>query len=111
MAIIISGRIKLPKEDAKNALIGAKEYIADALTEPGCLAYNWSLDPNEEGVIYVFEEWAEPQDLALHFSAPSYINMLTHLGQYELLEVDTRKHLVTKHGPVYDGENPSANFS
>ncbi|MCP4991458.1 MAG: hypothetical protein GY928_36995 [Colwellia sp.] len=111
MAILISGRIKLPKEDAEKTLKGAKEYILDARTEPGCLAYNWSLDVNEGGVIYVFEEWATPEDLQLHFSAPSYINMLNYLGQFDLQEVETTKHQVSNQSPVYGENGPTSSFN
>jgi len=110
MAILISGRIKLPKEDVEKALKGANEYILDARTEPGCVSYNWSADLNEEGVIYVFEEWATPDNLELHFTAPSYINMLNYLGQFELQEVVTTKHQVTKQAAVYGESGPTSSF-
>ncbi|WP_141235476.1 antibiotic biosynthesis monooxygenase [Pseudoalteromonas sp. NBT06-2] len=99
------------KNDVEQALKGAKEYILDARTEKGCLAYNWSLDVNEDGVIYVFEEWATPEDLQLHFSASSYINMLNYLGQFDLQEVETTKHQVTNQSAVYDENGPTSSFS
>ena len=80
MHIIIAGIIDLENSDRDAILLSAKPLIDEAKAEPGCLAYEWTADPYLPKRIHVFEEWTSEKTLADHLKAPSYLNMLAHLG-------------------------------
>ncbi|MCL2915481.1 antibiotic biosynthesis monooxygenase [Shewanella corallii] len=112
MKVLISGVIRISPHQREEALRQAYPYIQDALKEPGCIAYQWSADVNESDLIYVYEEWESQHHLQYHFSAPSYLSMLAHLGNYEITETRVYKYLCSQKQPVYDlDDRPTAYFS
>ena len=46
MKIVISAQIDLEPAKRKKALVDAKPFIDGALTQDGCLRYDWSEDGN-----------------------------------------------------------------
>lgn len=111
MTIVITGEVDLPPERREAALQGARELIAAALAEPGCLHYAWSADPFDAGRVHVFEEWEDEASLAAHFSAAPYHGMLEHLSRHTILSASTRKYRVDASEPVYGADGiPSARF-
>lgn len=111
MSIVIFATIKIAPEVREQALLDASDLICDAQAEPGCLAYQWSLDPNASDIIYAFEHWESAETLQAHFAAHSYTAMLAHLGQYNV-EADASKYEVAQSAPVYNNAGePSAQFT
>jgi quinol monooxygenase YgiN len=114
MRVLISGTIALQSLKRDEALSGAREYILDARTEPGCLAYNWSPDLNDDCTICVFGEWESQYLLDQHFNAHShnsYRNMMSYLEHYQMTHVTIAKYLVQNKAPVYnDKQQPTAYF-
>lgn len=111
MPILIYGTIDVAPENSTQALQDAKPLIEEALTEPGCLAYDWSLDPWKPGRLLVFEHWESESTLQQHFAADSYLKMLEHLGGVGIINAVTNKYRVDLAEPVYgpDGK-PTAVF-
>ena len=70
--IIISGTVDFPPENVAPALAAGKPLIEGALTEEGCLDYDWCPDPLNPGRVRVFERWASEEALAAHFKAHWY---------------------------------------
>jgi quinol monooxygenase YgiN len=101
MIIVIAGEIDFPPENRDAALAGAKDLIAMALAEKGCRHYAWSADPHDLGRVHVFEEWDNGPDLQVHLEGPAYQGMLAHLGQYSILNANTRKYRCDLSEPVY----------
>lgn len=109
--IIISGTVDLPPERLEAALEAARPLIEGALTEQGCLDYDWCPDPPHPGRIRVFERWASEESLAEHFRNEWYLRMRETLGSFGLLGVSTAKHRVDLSEPVYDDTmTPRADF-
>lgn len=100
--VVIAGTVDVPPEKRDQAIRDAKPLIDEALAEPGCRAYAWTFDPFDPGRIHVFEEWESEQTLADHLRAPSYLNMLAHLGGIGIQAALTRKYRVDLDEPVYD---------
>ena len=100
--VVIAGTVDVAPEKRDQALLDAKALIDGALDEPGCIAYAWSYDPFEAGRIHVFEEWESEETLTAHLMAPSYLNMLAHLGGVGITGATTLKYRVDLHEPVYD---------
>jgi quinol monooxygenase YgiN len=100
--VVIAGTVEVAPEKRDQAIREAKALIDEALGEPGCVAYEWTFDPFVPGRIHVFEEWESEQTLSEHLRAPSYLNMLAHLGRVGILSALTRKYRVDLDEPVYD---------
>ncbi|MBM4205199.1 MAG: antibiotic biosynthesis monooxygenase [Gammaproteobacteria bacterium] len=109
--IIISGTIDMPPQNVAPALETARPLIEGALTEPGCLDYDWCPDPRIPGRIRVFERWESEASLAEHFKCEWYLNMRNHLGSYGITGAATAKYRVDIEEPVYDSTmTPRADF-
>jgi quinol monooxygenase YgiN len=100
--VVIAGTVDVAPEKRDQAIRDAKALIDEALGEPGCLAYEWTFDPFDLGRIHVFEEWESEETLSEHLRAPSYLNMLAHLGSVGIRGALTRKYRVDLDEPVYD---------
>ncbi len=100
--IIISGTVDLPPENLDAALKAAKPLIEGALTEPGCLDYDWCPDPLHPGRIRVFERWTSEEALAAHFNSEWYLKMRETIGSFGLIAADNSKYRVDLSEPVYD---------
>jgi quinol monooxygenase YgiN len=110
--IIISGTIDLPPENAQSAVETARPLIEGALTEEGCLDYDWCPNPLVPGRIRVFERWASEAALAAHFKTEWYLKMRDHIGGCGLIAAETAKYRVDAEEPVYDETmTPRASFS
>lgn len=100
--IIISGTIDMPPENVERAIETARPLIDGALTEEGCLDYDWCPNPLVPGRIRVFERWASEAALAAHFRSDWYLKMREHIGGFGLTRADTAKYRVDLEEPVYD---------
>ena len=72
--IVISAQIDLPADKREEALKTAQPFIDGALSQEGCLHYDWSADLNNPTRINVFEEWTSEEALASHFANKHYSN-------------------------------------
>lgn len=55
--IVISAQIDLDPAKRDEALRTAQPWIDGALSQPGCIHYDWSADLNNPSRVNVFEEW------------------------------------------------------
>ncbi|MDA1075796.1 MAG: putative quinol monooxygenase [Proteobacteria bacterium] len=109
--IIISGTVDLDPDQLNDALIAAKPLIEGALTETGCLDYDWCPEPLTPGRLRVFERWASEEDLAAHFKSEWYLRMRDTIGKFGMRGADTAKYRVDLSEPVYDSTmTPRADF-
>lgn len=99
--ILIAAQIDLEPARRADALKSAQKWIDGALTQPGCIRYDWSVDPYNPARINVFEEWESEDTLAAHFAGPQYAGMRDHIGQFGLTGAASRKYRVDAEGPVY----------
>lgn len=110
-SILIAGIVEVTPDKRDAAIAEAKALIAEARREPGCLAYDWTADPETPGRIHVFEEWTGEAELAAHFKAPSYTGMLAHLDAIGITGTAVRKFRIDLSEPVYDPQGvPRADF-
>ena len=110
-AVVIAGQVKIDPARRHAALDAARPQIDGALTERGCEAYTWAIDPHDESVVHVFERWADVDTLAEHLAGPWYRGMLEVLSAHGLLDAQVLKYRVDLAEPVYDPEGrPRADF-
>lgn len=105
MRILIAGRLRFAGGDICADIVRrAAAFIADSRSEPGCIAYDWSVDPLEAGVLHIFEEWESEVALGGHFRHPSYIAMRAHLESHEIVGFDVKLYSASGVEPVYTEE-------
>jgi len=102
--IVISAQIDLDPAQREEALKTAQKWIDGALSQPGCIHYDWSADLNDPARVNVFEEWENEEALASHFAGPQYAGMLGHIGQFGLSNAVSKKYRVDREGPVYGAD-------
>ncbi len=109
--IVISAQIDLPADKREEALKTAQPFIDGALSQDGCIHYDWSADLNNPSRVNVFEEWESEAALANHFSNKHYAGMLGHLGSFGIDNAVSRKYRVDAEDEVYgpDGK-PTEQF-
>lgn len=109
--IVIAAQIDVDPAKRAETITSGKKWIDGALSQDGCLRYDWSADGINPSRINVFEEWATEQALANHFAGPQYAGMLAHVGSCGIINAVSAKYLVAAEAPVYgeDG-NPTHEF-
>jgi quinol monooxygenase YgiN len=109
--IVIAAQIDIDAARREEALTSGKKWIDGALTQDGCLRYDWSADGNRLARINVFEEWASEQALARHFAGPQYAGMRDHIGRYGIINAQSAKYRIDAEAAVYDASGkPTENF-
>lgn len=109
--IIISGTVDLDPQQLDAALAAGRPLIVGALTQDGCLDYDWCPEPLHPGRIRVFERWRDEASLARHFQNRWYREMRDTIGRYGLRGADVSKYGVAIQEPVYDPTGtPRADF-
>jgi quinol monooxygenase YgiN len=105
MKVIIAGSIDLEDPaQVKEMLLAARPHIEGALTEEGCLAYDWTEDHLVPGRVHVYEEWTSSDALEAHLNDHWYRDMGAHLAKYPRKPSTNviRKFRIDLEEPVYD---------
>lgn len=107
--IIIAGEIYIDptKRDACIAA-GLPHQTATRRDEPGCLAYVFSADPVDPGILCVYERWADAATLEAHFEHENYFNMRTVFAAHGITGTKISKFRLDAEDSVYvDGKATS----
>jgi quinol monooxygenase YgiN len=105
MKVIISGSIDLENPDqVKEMIQSARAHIEGALTEEGCIAYDWTEDHLVPGRVHVYEEWTSSETLEAHLRDHWYRDMGAHLSKYPRKPSNRviKKYRIDHEEPVYD---------
>lgn len=102
MKIIISGVVDIDPEQMDKAIELGKPLIEGALTQEGCMDYDWCPDPLTPGRIRVFERWSSQEALEAHFKNHWYSDMREAIGQCGIKNADVLKYRIEIAEPVYD---------
>lgn len=65
--IAIIGTVRMPAENVNEARYAMQEMIEASQSEDGCIAYAYSEDVIEPGLIHVTEMWRDREVLEAHF--------------------------------------------
>lgn len=68
--LLIVGTVRLPPEKLEEARPAMERMICASRAEPGCLAYSYSLDVLDPGLVHVSEAWRDRASLNEHFRSP-----------------------------------------
>lgn len=73
--ILLLGTIRIAKGKLADIRPAMAKMIAASRAEDGCLAYSYSLDVLDDGLIHVIEKWRDRAALDRHFAT-------THLSEW-----------------------------
>lgn len=111
MPILIAGTLDFDPAKVERMLVDAAPLIEAGRAEPGCVAYDWALDPNHPGRVLVFEHWVDEAALANHFASAPYKEMGAHLNATGIVGFAVSKFRTDLEEPVYDESGtPRADF-
>ncbi|MGI9603580.1 MAG: putative quinol monooxygenase [Acidimicrobiales bacterium] len=99
--IIIAGTINLDPDKADEAMEAAVVCMKATHAEDGNLAYVFSLDPIEPGLVHVFEKWADDASLASHFGQPHMTTFQGQMGGFGITGMDLKKYTGATEGEVF----------
>ena len=103
--------LDLPPDRIDEALATGKPLIESALTQDGCLDYDWCPNPLVPGRIRVFERWRDQESLANHFNNHWYKDMVATIGSFGLIAATSAKYRCNAEESVYDEtRTPRADF-
>lgn len=68
--IILAGSIRVPAENIEKARPALEAIVSGSRAEPGCIAYSFSFDVLDEGLIRIFEAFSNADALAAHRASP-----------------------------------------
>lgn len=109
--VIVAGTIDFEGRDAAPIIAAARDLIAAAYVEAGCIHYCWTADVLHPGRIRVFEEWESEETLSAHLAAAAYLDMAAHLAASGMTGADVHKYRIDAKEPVYDPEGrPRGDF-
>lgn len=111
MTIVIAAQIDVDPAKRAQVIADAKPFIDGALSQEGCIRYDWSPDPFNDARILVFEEWTGEEALASHFQNTHYWSMREHIGKAGITGSAAKKYRVDATAPVYNEKGePDAGF-
>lgn len=100
--LIAEGTVKVRENGREAALAALREMIPQTLAEPGCNAYRFGWDIDDEDVIHIHEEWADEAALADHLASDHMARFNRALGQALAGRPDMRVHEVAGTRPLFD---------
>jgi quinol monooxygenase YgiN len=101
--ILIVGTIEVPPEQRAELLEALRPLVRRTREEePGCLAYAFTPDTVEAGLVQVVEHWRDEASLAAHFAHPNFAASKAVLGRRGSGASVIAKHRVDLSEPVRD---------
>ena len=70
MTVLVLGTLRVPAETLERARPAMEAMMTASRAEDGCLAYAYSQDLLDPGLIRVTEAWRDRAALAAHFETP-----------------------------------------
>jgi quinol monooxygenase YgiN len=90
--MLINGFIRVAPENAGKLKEAAAKLIAATREERGCLAYAFSEDIAEPGVIHIAERWADQAALDAHNKTPHLAAFMGALPTFGVLGLRLAKY-------------------
>ena len=68
MSVVVAGTFRVPPENFEALKLHMGAVIAASRAEAECLAYAYSRDLEDPGLVHVFEHWRDQASLDAHFA-------------------------------------------
>jgi quinol monooxygenase YgiN len=99
--IVIAGTIRIDPAKKDEAAAAALEIMKETHKEEGNLAYVFSQDLEDDGLIYIFEKWESQAALDFHFKTPHMAAFQAKVGSLGVKGMDLEKFEIASVGPVF----------
>jgi quinol monooxygenase YgiN len=101
MAIVISAEIRVAPEDLPKIRAFAAVMVekTNTLEKGPCIAYAFSEDFNEPGLVRAFEVWESDEALAAHFRTPHMADFQQAMKGITVLGVEAMRYELGAYGP------------
>ena len=105
MEILIVGTITVEPERRAGMLEAIRPLVdRTRREEPGCLAYAFTADTVDDGLVQVIEHWRDEASLAAHFTHPNFFATKDTLHEHGSGASANQKFRVDLREPVRDDE-------
>lgn len=98
--IVISGEILIDPDDFDAAIALIEPLVAATRREPGCVEYDFWVDPRRRGRIRVFEEWESAEANAAHAASEHLATFYGAIGTIRVESVALVRYEVASQGPL-----------
>ncbi|MGY6552578.1 MAG: putative quinol monooxygenase [Erythrobacter sp.] len=98
--LIILAKAKLG-EGALETLRGPiADMVAASRAEEGCIAYSFTLDVLDPGILHIVEKWQDEAALAAHFATPHMAAFGAQIADGKLSIIEAMKYHADDGAPV-----------
>ncbi len=98
--IVVSGVIRLDSEDFDAALALIEPLVAATTAEPGCVEYDYWVDPRDRGRVRVFEEWESDDAIAAHSASDHMKTFFAGMVKLRISSVELSRFEVSDKSPL-----------
>jgi len=99
--ICIAGTIEIDPAKKDEAAVAALEIMRETHKEEGNLAYAFSQDLEDDGLIHIFEKWESQAALDFHFKTPHMAEFQKKMGGFGIKGMNLEKYEVASVGSVF----------
>jgi quinol monooxygenase YgiN len=99
--LVIAGTIRIDPAKRDEASAAAIEIMKETHKEEGNLAYSFSADLSDPGLIYIFEKWQDQEALDFHFKTPHMAAFQKAAGGLGVKEMNLEKFEIASVGSVF----------
>ena len=99
--IVIAGTISLDPAKREEAFAAAKQIMIETHKEEGNIAYVFSSDLNDEGLVHVFEAWESQDALDIHFKTPHMAEFQAKIGELGVKDMKIQKYEIASVGSLF----------
>jgi quinol monooxygenase YgiN len=98
--LVIAGHFRIDPAKQPLAEAAARDMMQATRREPGCIAYVFSSDLSEPGLLHLFEQWESAAALEAHFVAPHMATFQRLVGGFGVKESKVERYEIASVGPV-----------
>jgi quinol monooxygenase YgiN len=98
--LIVAGTLEIDPEHRDAFFAAVAPMVRATRTEAGCQAYAFSPDPDEPGLIHLFEVWDDQASLDAHFASEHMATWQARSGELPIRSRDIAKYLVSGIGTL-----------
>ena len=99
--LVIAGTIRIDPTKRDEAAKAALAIMKETHKEEGNLAYAFSADLEDEGLIYIFEKWESQEALDFHFKTPHMAEFQATIGTLGVKDMKVEKYEISSKGSLF----------
>ena len=98
--LIVAGEFRMQPGTRDRFFEAVAPMVEATLTEPGCLSYAFTPDPNDDDVVRLWELWDDEEALAGHFASEHMAAWRQRAADLPVVGRDVNKYTVSDVTPL-----------